>query len=67
VPRPVLRGAVPGGGDTDVRCYLDHSPKEADRWTFADVLAGRYDAEVMNPFGDASAEGLKAAVRRRGG
>jgi hypothetical protein len=31
-------------GAADVRCYLDHSPAKADRWTFADVLTGRYDA-----------------------
>jgi hypothetical protein len=52
-------------GPAEVRCYLDHSPHKADRWTFEDGLAGRHDAEVTNLFGEPAVEGLKAEVRKR--
>jgi hypothetical protein len=52
-------------GAADVRCYFDHSPAKAERWTFAEVLAGNHDAEVRNLFGDAALAQLKAAVRLR--
>ncbi len=47
-------------GRDELRCYLDHSPGAADRWTFDDVLDGRHDAFIRNLFGD-------AAVRARRG
>jgi hypothetical protein len=50
--------------DGGVRVYLDHSPKNAERWTFEDVLAGKLDAEMRNQIGPEAAEELKAAVRR---
>jgi hypothetical protein len=51
-------------GPADVRCYLHHSEDEADRWSFADVLAGRHDAEVRLFFGDAAVDELKAEVQK---
>lgn len=48
-----------------VRCFLHHSEGQADRWAFADVLAGVHDAEVRAIFGDAVVAELKAAVRSR--
>lgn len=52
-------------GTDYVRSFLDHSEDRADRWTFADVLAGVHDAEVRALFGDKVPEDLKAEVRRR--
>jgi hypothetical protein len=54
-------------GSSYVRCYLHHSPGTADLWTFADVLAGKYDAEVRNLFGEEVVAELKAEVQRRVG
>lgn len=48
-----------------VRSYLHHSEANADRWSFADVLAGVHDAEVRALFNDGVLEELKAEVRRR--
>jgi hypothetical protein len=48
-----------------VRCFLDHSESSADRWTFAEVLAGHHDAYVRNLFDDATLHELKAEVQRR--
>jgi hypothetical protein len=52
-------------GSDAVRCYLDHSPGTAERWTFAEVLAGDHDAYVRNLFGEAAVDELKTAVRHR--
>lgn len=54
-------------GSDNVRCYLHHSPGHADLWSFADVLAGKYDGEVQNLFGEAVVAELKAEVLRRRG
>jgi hypothetical protein len=52
-------------GAAEVRCFLHHSEAKADRWAFADVLAGDHDAEVRLFFGDAAVDELKAEVRKR--
>lgn len=52
-------------GSECVRSYLHHSEATADRWSFADVLAGVHDAEVRALFSDEVLEELKAEVRRR--
>ena len=52
-------------GTDAVRCYLDHSPGNAEWWTFAEVLDGDHDAYVRNLFGEAAVDQLKAAVRLR--
>ena len=48
-----------------VRSYLNSPDNGADRWSFADVLAGEHDAEVRALFDDKVLEDLKAEVRRR--
>jgi len=52
--------------DNDVRCYLDHSPKQADVFTFDEVLAGKAYGMLGSLFGDKVLEELKAAVRGKG-
>lgn len=52
-------------GSDCVRSYLHHSETNADRWSFADVLAGEHDAEVRLFFGDVVVDELKAEVRKR--
>ena len=48
----------------EVRCWLDHSPQNADRYTFDEVLAGACDGgEVGCVFGAKVVEELKAAIR----
>jgi hypothetical protein len=49
--------------DHEVRCYLDHSPKQADVFTFDEVLSGKADGMVNGIFGDKVLEELKEAVR----
>ena len=53
--------------EAEVRCFLDHSPDSASRWTFDEVLAGALerDAEVRILFSDQVLGELKAAVRER--
>jgi hypothetical protein len=51
----------------EVRCYLDHSPKSADVFTFDEVLAGNADGLVNSLFGSKALEELKGAVRGRAG
>jgi hypothetical protein len=48
-----------------VRCYLDHSPQNADFYSFDDILAGEIDATATSLFGAQAPDELKAAVRRR--
>ena len=48
--------------ENEVRCYLDHSPKQADVFTFEEVLGGKADAMVNGVFGDKVLEELKATV-----
>jgi hypothetical protein len=48
-----------------VRCYLDHSPQNADFYSFDDILAGEIDGMVTNLFGADALDELKAAVRKR--
>lgn len=52
-------------GSECVRRYLHHSEANANRWSFADVLAGVHDAEVRALFNDRVLEELKTEVRRR--
>jgi hypothetical protein len=47
----------------EVRCYLDHSPKNADVFTFDEVLVGKADGVVANIFRAGTIDELKAAVR----
>ena len=51
--------------ETDVRCYLDHSPDRASHWTFAEVVAGAMDAEVRNLFSDDEIEEVKTMAEER--
>lgn len=48
-----------------VRCFLDHSEAQADRWTFAEILAGDHDAYIQNLFGDTALSQLKAELHHR--
>lgn len=48
-----------------VRCFLDHSEAKADRWTFAEILAGTHDAYIQNLFGETILQQLKTEVQRR--
>ena len=48
-----------------VRCYLDHSPQNADFYTFDEILAGEIDGMVSSLFGAEALDELKAAVRKR--
>jgi hypothetical protein len=48
-----------------VRCYLDHSPQNADFHSFDSILAGEIDGMVSSLFGAKVLNELKAAVRRR--
>ena len=48
-----------------VRCFLDHSEANADRWTFAEILAGTQDAYIQNLFGDNALNQLKEEIKRR--
>ena len=48
--------------------YLHHAPNNADRYTLADVLAGKQDSMIAQLFGAAAVEEVKAAiVAQRGG
>lgn len=48
----------------EVRCWLDHSPQSADRYSFEQVLAGACDGgEVGAVFGSEVIAELKAAIR----
>lgn len=51
--------------DTGVKQYLHHSPQNADHTPFADVLAGKIDADVRNFFGESALHELKAEVRAK--
>ena len=51
--------------DKEVRCYLDHSPKTADVFTFDEVLAGKADGMVGSIFSGNVLEELKEAVRKK--
>jgi hypothetical protein len=53
--------------EDEVRCYLDHSPTQADVFTFNEVLAGKADAMVNGVFGGTVLEELKEAVRKKTG
>jgi hypothetical protein len=47
----------------EVRCWLDHSPQSADRYSFEDVLAGACDnGEIPAVFGSEVVAELKAAI-----
>src|SRR5688500_15714625 len=50
---------------SEVRMWLHHSPKSADRYSFDDVLSGKLDAEVRNLFGADAVDELRAAVAER--
>lgn len=63
-PESALGGGVVAG--RGVRCYLHHNEPATDRGAIADVLTGRYDAEVRMLFGDATLAVLKAEIRRQG-
>jgi hypothetical protein len=61
---------VPGDaqGEGEVLMYLSHSPASAERWTFAQVLAGgaeitRLEGELRNLFGQETPEGLRESIR----
>ena len=46
----------------EVRLWLDHSPGNAQRFAFDDVLGGALDGEVGNVFGRDVLNELKAAA-----
>ena len=53
----------------EVRCYLDHSPNRASRWSFGQVLAASdediFDAEVRTLFSAEQIDEVRAEVQRR--
>jgi hypothetical protein len=53
----------------EVRCYLDHSPSRASRWSFDQVLAASdediFDAEVRTLFSAEQIDEVRAEVQRR--
>jgi hypothetical protein len=53
----------------EVRCYLDHSPSRASRWSFDEVLAANeqdiFDAEVRTLFSPQQIAQVRAEVQRR--
>jgi len=60
---------VPGDvqGEGEVLMYLSHSPSSAERWTFAEILAGgpditRLDGEMRNLFGAQTPAELREAI-----
>ena len=48
-----------------VHVWLNHSPQQADRYTFDQVLAGALDNEVGAVFGQETLEEIKKMVRER--
>lgn len=52
-------------GEGEVRIFLDHSPRTADRYSFDRVLAGEIDAEISNLFGSDAVDEVKQAIRQR--
>ena len=53
----------------EVRCYLDHSPSRASRWSFDEALAASdqdiFDAEVRTLFSPQQIAQVRAEVQRR--
>lgn len=49
--------------DGEVRLWMHHSPRGAQRYAFDDVLRGELDGEVGNIFGRDVLNELKATVR----
>jgi hypothetical protein len=51
--------------DTEVRCYLHHSPDRATRVTFEQFLNGDMNYEVNSLFSSDEIAAMKAAVQAR--